>query len=105
MDLTGDADNDRFLVAIRNALADPNVDSIITILLFQVPTLDSDIVEGLSELLTKRKKPVLIVSAGGEYAKMHMKLLEKEGIHTFEEPVDATQAMHALTYFHQRKRK
>jgi acetyltransferase len=99
MDLTGDADNNRFMVAIQNALADPGVDSIITILLFQVPTLDSDIIEGLSELLTKRKKPVLIVSAGGEFAKMHMKLLEKEGIHTFEEPVDATQAMHALTYF------
>jgi acyl-CoA synthetase (NDP forming) len=42
MDLTGDADNNRFLVAIQNALADPGVDSIITILLFQVPTLDSD---------------------------------------------------------------
>ncbi len=105
MDLTGDADNNRFIVAIQNALADPAVDSIITILLFQVPTLDSDIIEGLSELLTKRKKPVLIVSAGGEYAKMHMKLLEKEGIHTFEEPIDATQAMHALTYFHRETRK
>ncbi len=99
MDLTGDADNARFMVAIENALADPNVDSIITIILFQVPTLDSDIVEGLSELLTKRKKPVLIVSAGGEFAKMHMKLLEKEGINTFEEPIDAAAALHALTYF------
>lgn len=105
MDLTGDADNNRFLVAIQNALADPGVDSIITILLFQVPTLDSDIIEGLSELLTKRKKPVLVVSAGGEYAKMHMKLLEKEGIHTFEEPVDAAQALHALTYYVHKVRK
>jgi acyl-CoA synthetase (NDP forming) len=105
MDLTGDADNNRFLVAIQNALADPGVHSIITILLFQVPTLDSDIIEGLSELLTRRKKPVLVVSAGGEYAKMHMKLLEKEGIHTFEEPIDATQALHALTYYHRETRK
>jgi acyl-CoA synthetase (NDP forming) len=45
------------------------------------------------------------VSAGGEYAKMHMKLLEKEGIHTFEEPIDATQALHALTYYHRETRK
>jgi acyl-CoA synthetase (NDP forming) len=105
MDLTGDADNARFMVAVENAMLDPNVDSLIVILLFQVPTLDSDIIEGLSELLTKRKKPVLIVSAGGEFAKMHMKLLEKEGINTFEEPVDAANALHALTYYHHGKKK
>ncbi|MFH0970041.1 MAG: CoA-binding protein [Candidatus Diapherotrites archaeon] len=103
MDLTGDADNARFLVAIENAMKDTQVDALIVILLFQVPTLDSDIIEELSEQLTKRKKPVLVVSAGGEFAKMHMRLLEKEGIHTFEEPIDATKALHALTQFHTKK--
>ncbi|MEK6821123.1 MAG: CoA-binding protein, partial [archaeon] len=102
MDLTGDADNNRFLVAVENALLDSGVDAIIIILLFQVPTLDSDIIEGLSEHITKRKKPVLIVSAGGEYANMHMKLLEKEGIHTFEEPEDATHALKALIRFYEK---
>ncbi len=105
MDLTGDADNNRFMVAMDNALKDGNVDSIILILLFQVPTLDSDIIEGMSGLLTKRTKPVLVVSAGGEFAKMHMKLLEKEGIQTFEEPIDAANALHALTYYHHRAKK
>ncbi len=105
MDLTGDADNDRFMIAVENAMKDPGVDSVILILLFQVPTLDSDIVEGMSELLTKRKKPVLVVSAGGEYAQLHMKLLEKEGINTFQEPIDAAKAMHALTYYHHGKKK
>lgn len=105
MDLTGDADNNRFMVAMENAIKDPNVDSIILILLFQVPTLDSDIIEGMSELLTKRKKPVLIVSAGGQYAQLHMKLMEKEGINTFEEPIDAANALHALTYYHQVRKK
>ncbi len=100
MDLTGDADNNRFMVSMENALKDENVDSIILILLFQVPTLDSDIIESMSSLLAKRKKPVLVVSAGGEFAKMHMKLLEKEGIQTFEEPIDAAQALHALTEYH-----
>ncbi len=105
MDLTGDADNNRFMVAVENALMDPGVDSIILIILFQVPTLDSDIIEGMSGLLSKRKKPVLVVSAGGEFAKMHMKLLEKEGIQTFEEPVDAARALHALTYYHHGRKK
>lgn len=105
MDLTGDADNNRFMVAVENAMKDENVDSIILILLFQVPTLDSDIIEGLSGLLTKRKKPIVVVSAGGEYAKMHMKLLEKEGIQTFEEPIDAANAMHALTHYHHGPKK
>ena len=105
MDLTGDADNNRFMVAVENAMKDENVDSIILILLFQVPTLDSDIIEGLSGLLTKRKKPIVVVSAGGEYAKMHMKLLEKEGIQTFEEPIDAANAMHALTHYHRGPKK
>ncbi|MDZ4256453.1 MAG: CoA-binding protein, partial [archaeon] len=103
MDLTGDADNHRFLVAVENTLNDPNVDSLILIMLFQVPTLDSDIIEGLSELLTKRKKPVLLLSAGGEFAQMHMKLLEKEGVNTFDDPHQAARALQALTRYAEKK--
>lgn len=99
MDLTGDADNNRFLVALENAIADPGVDSIILIMLFQVPTLDSDIIEGVSGLLRNRKKPVLVMSVGGEFAQMHMHLLEREGINTFNEPTTAARAMAGLTHY------
>ena len=99
MDLTGDADNKRFMVALENALNDTMVDSIILIMLFQVPTLDSDIIEGVSGLLRKRKKPVLVMSVGGEFAQMHMHLLEKEGINTFSEPQNISRAMSALTQY------
>jgi acetyl coenzyme A synthetase (ADP forming)-like protein len=99
MDLTGDADNNRFMVALQNALLDAGVDSIILIILFQVPTLDSDIIEGISGLLRNRTKPVLVISVGGEFAQMHMHLLEREGINTFNDPTAAARAMHALTYY------
>ncbi len=99
MDLTGDADNNRFMVALQNALADSEVDSIILIMLFQVPTLDSDIIEGISGLLRNRKKPVLVVSVGGEFAQMHMHLLEREGINTFNEPNNTARAMAALAHY------
>jgi acetyl coenzyme A synthetase (ADP forming)-like protein len=100
MDLTGDADNARFMIALENTMKDPKVNSIVLIMLFQVPTLDSDIIEGVSEVLTNRKKPVVIVSAGGEFAQMHMKLLEKEGINTFSTPLDAVHALAALTKYY-----
>ena len=72
-------------------------------MLFQVPTLDSDIIEGVSGLLRNRKKPVLVMSVGGEFAQMHMHLLEREGINTFNEPTTAARAMAALSHYAQKK--
>lgn len=100
MDLTGDADNERFRIAIEAALNDNNVDSILVNMLFQVPTLDSDIVQILSELNKKKKKPLLVMSIGGNYSELHRHALEKEGVSTFISPFNALKALRKMVEHH-----
>lgn len=98
-DLTGDADNERYRVAITNCLKDENIDSIILVVLFQVPTLRKGIDEMMVRLLKNRKKPVAIMSAGGNLAARHKKYLEKHGLTTFASPFVAANALKALTAY------
>lgn len=96
MDLTGDVNNMRYRVAVENALADKNVDMLIVILLYQVPTLTSEIVETIAELYFKWKKPMVVISVGGEFSEVHKKALEKEGVVNFTYPENAVRALKAL---------
>lgn len=96
IDLTGDADTYRYAAAIDAALKDPNVDIILINILFQVPTLTSDIVEVISEKFIRREKPMLVVCLGGSYTQTHKKALEKYGIPTFDYPERAAKALRCL---------
>lgn len=101
MDLTGDADNERFKVAIEAALDDENIDAILVNILFQVPTLDSNIVQILSELNKRKKKPLLVMSIGGAFSELHRHALEKEGISTFISPFNALKALRKMVEHHE----
>ena len=95
-DLTGDADNERFRVAVESCLEDKNIDGIILILLFQVPTIKPSIDKMMIKLLKNREKPVAVTSAGGKYALKHKKNLEKAGISTFNSPFSAARCLAAM---------
>jgi acetyltransferase len=99
MDLTGDADNKRYKVALEQALKDKNVDSIILIILFQVPTIAKGIDEMIEKILKNRKKPVALMTAGGKFAQQHKKHLESHDLSTFASPFVAAEALKALTQF------
>jgi len=96
IDLTGDADTDRYSAAIEAALEDKNVDIIIVNLLFQVPTLGSDVLETISEKFNEKKKPIVAVCFGGEYTRTHKKALERYGVPTFSYPDRAAKALSCL---------
>ncbi|MBN2518706.1 MAG: CoA-binding protein [Candidatus Altiarchaeota archaeon] len=96
IDLTGDADTARYAAAIDAALKDPNVDIILINILFQVPTLTSDIVEIISEKFIRQEKPIIVVCLGGSYTQTHKKALEKYGIPTFDYPERAAKALRCL---------
>lgn len=100
IDLTGDADKDRFEMAIRAVLADSNVDLVLLILLFQVPTLEKGVVESVYRTLKERKKPVVVMSAGGVYSERQRRRLEKRGISTFVSPFDAVRSLKALVDYY-----
>lgn len=95
-DLIGDADNERFRVSLKACLEDENIDAVLMILLFQVPRIDEKVVEAVKEVAEKRKKPLVIVSAGGSYSEQQRKRLEQYGFSTFSSPFDAAKSLKAL---------
>lgn len=96
IDLTGDADVERYRISIDAALDDPNVDMIVLIILFQIPTLTSEIVEIVSAANKRRKKPMVVIAAGGRYTEVLKKTLEDSGVPTFSYPGRSAEALRAL---------
>lgn len=104
MDITGDADTERYREAINAAMDDPNVDIVVPIILFQVPALTPDVVDVVAEA-AKGKKPVIVISAGGRYTEVLKKALEEFGIPTFSYPHAAAKAIRVLVEYGKYKRK
>lgn len=94
MDLTGDADAERYRKALQVALKDPQVDMILLISLFQIPTLTAEIVDVIQEF--SGRKPLVVVAAGGRYTEALKKPLEDSGIPCFSYPERAAKALSVL---------
>lgn len=99
LDLVGDADAERYRLALEGVMKDKNVDSVICILLFQTTDLGSEVVEVVSEINEKYDKPLIVCSAGGEYAQLHARLLEETGIPTYETLEDGARSLAAATFY------
>jgi len=96
IDLTGDADAERYRVAIEACLESGEYDGVISITLFQVPTLEEKVVDYIIQLNKKYDKPLLVCSAGGKFTeKLNYKLVSA-GIPVYPSPERAVRAMKAL---------
>ena len=96
IDLTGDADAKRYRVAIEACLESGEYDGVISITLFQVPTLEEKVVDYIIQLNKKYDKPLLVCSAGGKFTeKLNYKLVSA-GIPVYPSPERAVRAMKAL---------
>lgn len=96
LDLGGDAGADQFGIAMEAMLSDPNVDSILVGVLFQTESIDSRVVSMLVEASNLKKKPILVVCPGGEYAEVHSRILENCGIPTYTSTSSAIKALREL---------
>ena len=97
IDIVGDADAERYRVALEKALADPNVDAVILIFLMQLPRVGSEILQMVGAEVKKSDKPIVCVSCGSEFTDRHSKVLEDEmGIPVFETPERGVKAMKVL---------
>lgn len=101
IDLTGDADVERYQNALNAAIKDPNVDIIGLIVLLQVPRLGGEIVDTIINAFKSSEKPIFVVSAGGDYTEVLKKTMEDVGIPTFSYPQSAARAMKVLYEFGQ----
>ncbi|MBN3036932.1 MAG: CoA-binding protein [Candidatus Diapherotrites archaeon] len=99
IDLVGDADVGRYDVTLNALMKDPNVDSIYCIALFQTASLDSEVVDLISEVGERKEKPIVTVSTGGDFTKLHMRLMEENGIPTFDTLESAAKALAAVTHY------
>lgn len=96
IDLTGDANVNRYKIAIEECMKSNEYDGIILITLFQVPTLGEEIVDYLIYTKNKIKKPLLICSTGGKFSKRLNEKMVANNIPVYPSPERAIKAMNAL---------
>ncbi len=97
LDLVGDADPERYEIALESLTRDPNIDSMIIIILVQTPEIDPEIVDVLTNVTSFYKKPMLVTTVGGELTQMLTKMFSESGISTYPTPERTVKAIKALT--------
>ncbi len=105
VDLVGDADAERYRLAIDALLEDPNVDEIVVIILFQTPNLQPDIVGVLAAASDKRRKPILVCTTGGDFAELHTRMLERAGVQVYPSPRRVVRVMATLLEYKKHREK
>lgn len=99
LDLAGDADSARFKTAIDNLMTDENVDSLILTPLMQTVSLDAGLIDIINKASELMKKPIIVVTIGGDYTENNRKLIEEGGVPTYTSPYVATKALSKLTWY------
>lgn len=102
IDLTGDANTERYKIVLEECLKSKEFDGIIAITLFQVPTLERDVIDVIISL-KKYGKPILCCAAGGKFTLELSRILEKNGIPVYTSPERVVKAMAALINYSKRR--
>ncbi len=103
LDVIGDADAERFSVAIAQAQRDPQIDSIVVIITQQSVTNVPEIVHMLLEI--KGKKPLSIALVGGDTFDHYRKILRQAGVHTTAYPNENIEVLSIIQKSSQAKYK
>lgn len=93
LDLLGDATTERYRDALSLTLADKNIDGVVLIALYQTPLLTTEIVEVITEAHRNSKKPIIVISTGGEFTELLSKSLMERGIPVFNFPTETITAL------------
>jgi len=104
LDMAGDADDRRFSAALEAIENDPNIDAILVIALFQTPGADSRVAATLIHYATQMSKPLVVVSMGGSYTRMHKEMMESAGVPVYDSPGDAARSLAALINYSRYKK-
>ncbi|MEK6904737.1 MAG: CoA-binding protein, partial [Nanoarchaeota archaeon] len=100
IDLVGDADTGRYRTSINASLDDQNIDILLVVVLYQTPLITSDIVDVIKEAHDSKKKPIFIVSTGGDFTEIHKRSLEEHGVPCFTFPDRAAKAIRTLCNYY-----
>ncbi len=95
VDLTGDADSERYRAVLEAVFRDKNVDGVCIICLMQLAPLDEGIVNVLEECKLYGK-PFTVCIGGSRYSTEIARELQKEGILVYPTPHRAVKALRVL---------
>jgi acetate---CoA ligase (ADP-forming) len=96
LDLVGDADVERYRMALNVVSCDPNVAIILVIALLQTSYLESDVVDAITESKANCGKPIVVCSTGGNFTNILFKMLEDDRVPSYVTPERAIRAIDAL---------
>lgn len=99
LDLVGDADVQRYRVALDAVSSDPNVGVILVIVLLQTSFIESDVVDAISEANVASGKPMIVCTIGGEFTHILSKMLEDDRIPSYPTPERAVKAVNAMIHY------
>ncbi|MFH1592572.1 MAG: CoA-binding protein [Candidatus Woesearchaeota archaeon] len=100
MDLVGDATTRRYKTAMEYCMRDKNIDILLVVALYQTPLLSADVVDVIAEYNDYKKKPIIVVSTGGEFTEVLREALNKNNVVTFTFPKEAVKAIGALVEYY-----
>ena len=104
LDLAGDADYLRYKEALGAICEDGNIDMVVSIALFQTPGADSKLAAELIRIKGDSKKPMVVLSTGSDYTRMHKIMMESSGLPVYDSPAAAAAALEALYRYSEYKK-
>ena len=99
LDLVGDADADRYRMALNAVSSDPNVGIILVSVLPQTTYIDSDVIDVITEAQATYHKPIVVCSIGGYFTRVMAEMFEEEHLPAYETPERAINAINALLMY------
>ena len=96
LDLVGDADVERYRLALTAVSSDPNVGIVLVIVLLQTSFIESDVVDAITESQVTYGKPTVVCTIGGDFTQILVKMLEENRIPSYTTPERAVNAIYAL---------
>ena len=93
LDLVADSGVEAYGKAIDVLMEDPSVDVLVAIVLLQTPPIDERIIHVLTQASDDRRKPIATISVGGTYTEEYRKILEGNGVPSYNSPNGAIRAI------------
>ncbi len=105
IDLTGSVTTEQYKHALKAVLEEKNVDMVLLIVLLQTPLITPEIIDIIKQAKNHRsKKPIIVISTGGNFTEMYTRQIEELGVPCYAYPNNAARAIKALyDYYHNRK--
>lgn len=99
LDLVADSGVDAYKKAIDIFMAGDEIDILLIIVLMQTPPVDERIIHVLTKASDDRRKPIATISIGGTYTEAYRKILESNGVPSYNSPKAAVRAIKRLVTY------